>query len=140
MSVYVDSSVIVRYVAAAHEDNAAVKSWLQALAARTEIVTSTHALAEVFKVISTLFRYPPAQSLSTITSIRRTFRIVTLLEAQYVEAIELTLSKGFAGGAVYDALHIAAAARAGATRVASCDERSFPRMLPPSRFVNPLKP
>lgn len=140
MSTLVDTSVIVRAVVGAHEDHEPVAAWLRAHLTRTSVVTSTHALAETFNVLSGRMQVPHAECRRLVARIRREFQLVSLAQGDYADAIEMTMNAGRSGPTVYDALHVVAANKAGATRVAACDARSFPFLLPPSRFFNPLDP
>ena len=140
MSLLLDSSVLVRAVVASHPDHAVVDAWYTARLAETELLATTHALAETFKVVSGAYRAPHAECRRIVARLRRDLTLVALHPADYLSAIEMTMRAGRSGPTVYDALHVAGAVRAGATHVAACDLRSFPFLLPPAQLVNPLAP
>jgi predicted nucleic acid-binding protein len=138
VSVLLDSSLLVPVVVAKHPDHAQARAWYQQQAARTEMLATTHALAEVFNVVSGFYRVPHAECRHLLTRLRRELGLVSLSQADYMAAIELTMQVGRSGPTVYDALHVAGFQKSGATHLVYCDERSFPSLLPSSTLVNPL--
>ena len=138
MSLLLDSSLIVRAVVQKHSDHARALAWVSKSVSETELLCTTHALAETFSVMSGFFSVPHAECRATLTSIRSVFGIVELGEEEYASATEMTMRVGRSGGAVYDALHVAGFEKVGAEQLVHCDEKSFPFLLPESRRFNPL--
>ncbi len=137
--IYVDTSILVRASVARADRHAEALEWIDGAGAETGLATSTHALAELFSVVSGFFQTPHDVSRRIVARVRQRFSIVTLDEGSYLDAIERTMQIGRSGPTVYDALHVVAADKVGATRLASADEKSFPFLLPASMFVNPIR-
>ncbi len=71
--------------------------------------------------------------------VRDSFRVQPLAVYDYPLAIQMVSEAGLTGGAIYDALHVRAAVKAEADRIASGDKRSFPYLWPNSKLVNPFE-
>ena len=140
MSLYLDSSVLVRLSVEAHDDFEATNGWLSGVPAQTQFLTSTHALAEVFRAATGYYSIPEADISAIIAGIRAACTVAPLIMADYTHAFAITFKAGLGGASVYDGLHTAAALRLRARKVVACDEKSFPKMLPDTRWMNPLKP
>lgn len=100
---------------------------------------ATHAVAELFAVLSALPIQPrisPGEAELLITeSVVQRCQVVSLGAEDYAWALRQTVTAGLAGGAVYDALHIAAARRIGATRLYTYNLRHFRVLSPPGLEV-----
>lgn len=82
---------------------------------------STHSLAECYSVLTAL---PISRKITTVEarilieeSILGTLRAVPLDDSDYRFAVRSVSDKGLSSGIVYDALHLAAARKAGCTRI-----------------------
>ncbi len=101
---------------------------------------STHAVAELFAVLTALpvpLRISPAEAelLVTVSVVGRC-QLVPLGVEDYVWALRQTAAAGLASGALYDALHIAAARCIGATRLYTYNLRHFRALSPPDLGIS----
>lgn len=95
---------------------------------------STHCLAECYAVLTAIplaRRITPAEAERLITeSVAGRLSVYELTEADYLEATSLVARSGLVSGAVYDAIHVVAAIRAGSDRIITYNARHFRRMTP----------
>jgi predicted nucleic acid-binding protein len=61
--------------------------------------------------------------------------VVPLTQTDYVEALRLVSHTGLTGGIVYDALHTAAAQKAGCSRIYTYNVEHFRHVCPPEITV-----
>jgi predicted nucleic acid-binding protein len=99
---------------------------------RNRAVVSTHGLAECYSVLTTLpvvKRISASEALVLVReSVIARVEVVALDQSDYVEALSLVSRFGLAGGIVYDALHVAAARRAGCSRIYTNNVAHFRRI------------
>ncbi len=142
MTVALDTSVIVAALVAAHPDHARARPYLdRARDGQNRLVVASHALAEVY---ATLTVYPGSPKL-TPADARRLLAQDVLAHAQvvaldgddYASVLDRLVGLGLVSGAVYDALHVRAAEKAGADELVTINGRDFRRMppAPPCRLV-----
>jgi len=124
---FFDSSVLVPALLADHVHHA--RSFAAfAAASRKNASCATHSLAEVY---STLTRYPGKQRLSSefaallVQEIEHRLTLVWLDGDEYLAAIDRIAGMGIVGGAVYDALIAACAAKAKADVVYTWNTAHF---------------
>lgn len=143
MKVAIDTSVLV---AAAIEDDprhAAALSWIQTRK-RIERFASLHAFAEAWAVLTTLPIDPPVTGQTALLVLERlgkVLRFVAPTARVYASAAERCAMLHLRSGAIFDALHVAAAESAGADAILTFDESDFrrlvldggPRVIVPSR-------
>ncbi len=97
-------------------------------------VCSTHALAECYSVLTSL----PVRRRITAAEARRLveesilprFTVVALDAEDYRVAIRTVTESGLTGGAIYDALHLAAAHKEGCDRILTYNLRHFTAICP----------
>jgi predicted nucleic acid-binding protein len=135
MSIYLDTNVIVAAVVGRHPHHPqAAAAFREAQAHQSRSAISAHELAEVYAVLTRLPITPavyPAEAWKIIEhDILPRFRVVSLSAKEYREALESCASKGWTGGRVYDAIHIAAARKAGCRRIYTFNVRHFLEMAP----------
>jgi predicted nucleic acid-binding protein len=122
---YLDSSVLV---AALVEDEPAHEQCLQLLR-RKNLVTWTHALAEVFAALTggrLGLRVPPAVAAELMdASLTPRLRLIELAAADVTGAIRESEAVGVRGGAIFDFLHLTAARRSSATALYTLNTRHF---------------
>lgn len=91
-----------------------------------------HALAELYAVLTMLPvspRITPEQAQKLIRSTVTSRMEVVVLDADDYQAVIGRLTElGFIGGVVYDALHLRAAEKAGADKLATFNRRDFERL------------
>jgi predicted nucleic acid-binding protein len=124
---FFDSSVLVPALLADHVHHA--RSFAAfAAASRKNASCAAHSLAEVY---STLTRYPGKQRLSSefaallVQEIEHRLTLVWLDGDEYLAAIDRIAGMGIVGGAVYDALIAACAAKAKADVVYTWNTAHF---------------
>jgi predicted nucleic acid-binding protein len=135
VNIYTDTSVVVARTLSNHLHHAnAVQLFRQLRAQRWTPVISTHGLAEVYSVLTrlpTLQRVSAAEASHMIQeNLLRHFEIQALGKADYAEIVRSCSAQGWIGGAVYDAIHIHAARKAGCERVYTFNLSDFRRIAP----------
>jgi predicted nucleic acid-binding protein len=135
VTVFFDTSVLVAALVERHSRHSDAFSWL--LRVRSGEVTgvvSTHTLAELYAVLTTLPLRPrvsasEAQRLVQAT-VRRLFRLVSLTGADYLAVVAKLADAGIIGGVVYDALAARAAKKGRADRLMTLNHHDFARLAP----------
>ena len=135
MRVLFDTSVLVPAVAdqlANHE--MALDALLAYTAGEHSGYCSTHALAECYATLTALplrRRILPAEARRLVEeSILGRLTAVPLIGDDYLEAVRRVSHGGFAGGVVYDALHVCCAERIPVDRILTWNLGDFERLLP----------
>ncbi len=132
MRVAFDTSVLVAALLEAHPRHERAVLWVDAVTAgRFEGLVAWHGLAEVWAVLT---RLPGALSVPAATGHRMVQRVATRLvplamePEDYEMALERCADRGLRSGAVFDALHLAVAERAGAEAFLTFDPDDFERL------------
>ncbi|MCP4663819.1 MAG: type II toxin-antitoxin system VapC family toxin [bacterium] len=130
MRVAFDTSVLVSALFEAHPHHQRAQPWLQAVAEGTlEGIFSRHALAETWSVLTRLPLRPRLsgrEALQVLERLRENgFTPVDLTAEIYEVALRRCVDTGFTSGAVFDALHLAAAEAAGADLVLTFNVKHF---------------
>jgi predicted nucleic acid-binding protein len=103
-------------------------------------VTSAHALAECYSVLTSLpvpRRITPSEARRLIDeSIRERLEVMELREVDYGTAIEELSRRGLAGGIICDALHAVAAQKAQCSRLYTYNVDHFRAVCPDSIVVS----
>ena len=116
MLIALDTSVLVAGALEDHPFHARAWIWHQAIH-RGEVqgMVCGHALAEMYSVLTKLPNgLSPAEALVVVGTIGSQLSVVGPTAQTYVAAIERCSSRALKSGAVYDALHLVEAERAGA--------------------------
>lgn len=135
MNWYFDSSVLVAAAVKGHGHH------VRALAALDEMMVkkhqgylSAHGLAEVYAVLTrTPFRPPiyPSEAWQILeTSFLRNLRMVALSPKEHQQVVRDCAVAGWAGGRVYDALHLRSAQKAKCDRLYTFNVRDFVALAP----------
>jgi predicted nucleic acid-binding protein len=128
-----DTSVLVPALTPALPEHAAAYAWVRAAAERRlQGVTSWHAFAESWAVLTRLpIRPPPSPAVAraSLASLAKAIRRLPLDGATYEAAIDRCVERGLRSGAVFDALHVVAAERAGADVLVTNDVDDFERLV-----------
>ena len=135
MKVFFDTSVLVAAIVESHPMHPRAFVWLKrAKSSEIQFVTAGHVVAELYAVLTSL---PVKPRISPGTAWRLTHEnvatvadIITLGVADYRATIKRLSERGVTGGAVYDGLIAAAAAKAGAERLLTLNARDFARVWP----------
>ena len=139
MKIYFDTTVLVAGCVAGHPHyNQAVVALREVHAKKIGAAfTSAHGLAECFSVLTRTPFIPPIfpndawQFLSD--NILPAFEIVTLSGKEYQDAIQYCSQNGWAGGRVYDVLHLHSAKKAACERIYTFNVRHFQQLSPELR-------
>lgn len=103
---------------------------------------SAHSLAELFNVLSGRpfpLRLSPSDAAKVAAHVARRFTTISLTASEYVQTVEELARLGHSGGMIYDALILACARKARATRIYTLNQRHF-RMIArdlSSRIIEP---
>jgi predicted nucleic acid-binding protein len=132
---YFDTSVIV---AASVNDHPhfpqAFAALRQAADKRNKASTSAHGLAETYSVLTRAPFNPPVypneawQILEQ--NVLRYFEVITLSASEYREVIRDCAVRGWAGGRIYDALHLRCARKQRCERIHTLNVRDFRDLAP----------
>ena len=141
MVIFVDSSVLVAVAVDSHVHHAPATAWANCWYQSAELVTSTHALAELYATVTRRgprgFGVPHSDARSIVTTFRQRIRVVPLLLDDYIHLFERAEELGVHGPQVYDLLHAEAARKAGAEKIATINARHFRSIWPPEHLVDP---
>jgi predicted nucleic acid-binding protein len=135
VKVFFDTDVIVAASERTHPHYARAWPALQRLAAgKDQGYISVHSIAETYAVLTRLPVQPrihPAEAVRIITdNLLPHFETVPIGKKDYVEAIRLVGSGGWAGGKIYDALLLGCAARCDADRIYTFNLSDFRQLAP----------
>lgn len=130
MKIYFDTNVLVAAVLANHPHHPAAHAALkQVHTKKAEGWLSTHAAAEFYAVLTRLPLTPPVYPAEAWRILDRDilphFRLASLSAQEYRNTLRLCATSGWLGGAVYDALHLAAARKARCERIYTFNLRHF---------------
>ncbi|HXT76874.1 MAG TPA: PIN domain-containing protein [Candidatus Eisenbacteria bacterium] len=135
MRTYFDTDVLVASVIQLHVHfHAAHAAVLAVRARKIEGCVSAHGLAEFYAVLTRApFSSPvfPLQAWQALAdNFLPAFEVVSLSTEDYKSAIHLCAQHGWAGGRIYDLLHIASANKAGCERIFTFNVRHFQQLAP----------
>lgn len=138
MRILFDTSVLVAGLVETHPMHSRAFPWLEkAQTGEIELLVSTHSLAELFSVLTTLPLNPKISPATAQQLIDEVVEIsaaqVELSAADYQEVVSSMATKGLAGGVIYDALIAKAAQKSGADQLMTFNERDFRRVWPDGR-------
>lgn len=146
MRILFDTSTLVAAVVEGHPAHALAFPWLQRVKDKTDAgVIAAHSLAELYAILTRLPVRPtisPDVARAVITAnVLDTCEVVTLSAADYMTLLEHLARLKIAGGAVYDALLLHAASRAGVDQIVTLNAHDFRRVYPSlaDRIVSPLE-
>ena len=103
---------------------------------------ATHTLAEVFAILTGRplpLRIPPADAARLVAHTSKRLTVIGLTASEYLATIQSSAKIGHSGGMIYDALLLACARKAKATRIYTLNKRHFHLIAPDlaSRIVEP---
>lgn len=138
--ILLDTSVIIPSLIREHPHHAAASAVFErALRGEADLLVAAHALAEAYATLTVL------QPRLTPASVQRLLaegllpyvEVVALDGDEYVAVLGRMVARGLVSGAIYDALHVRAAEKAGAHEIVTFNGRDFHRMPPepPCRVV-----
>lgn len=137
MKVFFDTSVLVAAFVPAHpRHERAFDRVRRARSGEYRMLTSTHNLAEVYSVLTTLPLSPriapPAAARIIRENLEEQAETVPVSAADYRDVVRHLGDAGLAGGIVYDALVLRAAITAGAAVLLTFNLKDFRRVWPDS--------
>jgi len=132
MSEYFDTPILVFAAANATELGARAR----ALIAETkDAVTTPHALAECFNALTYRLNIPPGAAQKMVLQHADRFRFQSLDAMDYRLAMAEVVSNGQTGDKIYDALHLRAAMKCGASKLHTSNKRDFSPFHPTIEIV-----
>ena len=146
MRILFDTSTLVAAVVEGHPAHVAAFPWLQRVKDKAETgIVAAHSLAELYAILTRLPVRPsisPEMARKVIeVNILDTCEVVALSATDYVTLLKQLAGLGIAGGAVYDALLLHAAWKAGVDQVVTLNAHDFRRVYPAlaDQIVSPLE-
>lgn len=127
MSAYFDTPVLVFACANKQELGARARELISSC---QDPISTPHALAECFNALTYRLGFSPRDVREAIRANTARVRFIALDRADYLEAIDRVVSRGLTGDKIYDALHVHAAVKAGATRIYTSNKRDFTALAP----------
>jgi predicted nucleic acid-binding protein len=139
--IFMDTSVLVCASTPSDPRHDACVDLLQTAEARGATCAS-HSLAEFFSMLTGRprpLRVAPVEAARIVEHTSRRFRFVSLTATEYVAAIDGLAGLGHSGGMIYDALIMACARKAKATRIYTLNPKHFRLAAPDlaARIVEP---
>jgi predicted nucleic acid-binding protein len=101
-----------------------------------------HSLAEIFNVLSgrpAPLRLSPLDAAQVVAHTARRFKTISLTASEYVQAVDGLAGLGHSGGMIYDALILACARKAKASRIYTLNPRHF-RLAAPDLAAKIVEP
>lgn len=146
MRILFDTSMLIAAVVEGHPAHALAFPWLQRAKDKTDAaVVAAHSLAEMYAILTRLPvrpPIPPEMAREVIkANVLDTCEVMALSTADYVTRLDHLASLGIAGGAIYDALLLHAAWKAGVDQVVTLNAHDFRRVYPAlaGKIVSPLE-
>ena len=135
MKIFFDTTVLVAAVVRDHPHHARARAATdEVVAGETHGVVGGHALLETYSVLTRLPVTPrigpDAAQRIVDGNIVEHFDVVALSAREYTRLVRTLASRATAGGATYDALHLACAAKSGADRIYTFNVADFRRLAP----------
>lgn len=135
MKIYFDTNVLIAAVLENHPHHVLAGASLRKVH-RDEIEgwISTHSLAEFYAVLTRAPLTPPVYPSEAWQILERNvfphFEVMPLSRDEYRETLRSCAGAGWTGGRVYDALHVAAARKAGCEQIYTFNLRHFRELAP----------
>lgn len=146
MRILFDTSMLIAAAVEGHPAHVLAFPWLQRVKAKTAAgVVAAYSLAEMYAILTRLPvrpAIPPDMARKIIAvNVLDTCEVVTLSADDYVTLLNHLAALKIAGGAIYDALLLHAAAKAGVDQVVTLNAHDFRRVYPAltDKIVSPLE-
>jgi predicted nucleic acid-binding protein len=135
MKVALDTSVLVAALWMEHREHRVARSWvLPAENPDLSRMICAHALAETWSVLTRLPVHPriaPAAAEAMMVQLASSLAVLPVSAALQHTAIQRCARRGLTGGAVHDALHLAAAEAGRTDGIVTFNARHFERLRDP---------
>lgn len=140
MKILFDTSVMIAAMVEPHPAHKRALPWLQrAKKKEFEFFVSSHSMAEVYAVLTTL---PVTPKIGTHTAYRlisedieSSARIISLSSTDYASTVRRMAELGLAGGCIYDALIARTAEKSGVDRLLTFNADDFKRVWPEGKGI-----
>jgi predicted nucleic acid-binding protein len=135
MKIFFDTSVLVASAVRSHEHHSRALNAVERVANKKDRgIIGVHTLAEMYAVLTRLPVSPaiqPSEALRIVSeNIVRNFTVQVLSARDYMLALTTAADNGVSGGAIYDVLLLAAAAKAKVARIYTFNVAEFRRLAP----------
>jgi predicted nucleic acid-binding protein len=140
MKIYCDTTVLVAASVSAHTHHAqSIALLAQIRSGKFDAVIGAHGTAELYAVLTRAPFTPaihPTEAWRLLNqNILPHFQIIELSADQYTSVLKQASEKGWLGGMVYDALHLAAATSSNCKRIYTFNLRHFLGIAPHLREI-----
>jgi predicted nucleic acid-binding protein len=130
-----DTSVLVAAIVEPHPMHFRALPWLQrAKAGEIDFLVASHALAELYAVLTTLPLKPRILPLTAWRlvhdNVETSAKIISLSPSDYKDTVKYMSELGLTGGIIYDALIVKAARKSGVERLLTFNADDFIRLWP----------
>jgi predicted nucleic acid-binding protein len=137
---FCDTAVLVAAADLRHVHHRASVSVIRG-ASRETAFCSAHGVLELYATLTSSVyrdRLRPADVSEVVKQIRRLFTVVALTGTEYFGVVEDAIVRDLRSGQVYDALHLAAAAKVDAATIYTWNLEHF-RALAPARLADRIR-
>ena len=139
MSILVDTNLLVAATIEEHVHHEPCVNWIASALARTELLVSTHTLAELYAQLTRRgVELAPSEARWFVRRYVNLVRVVSLSGRDYLDLMDEAVERQLTSGMIYDMIHAHAARKGGARQIATINVAHFERVWAPSRIVNPL--
>jgi predicted nucleic acid-binding protein len=132
LKLFFDTNVLMAGLVESHVAHGRAYPWLEKVFAdKAEGYCSTHSLAELYSIVTSIPHRPPITSQETKKSLDRVCQFFTLVPLgvnDYKEVVDWMVSLNIRGGGIYDALHARAALKAKADVLLTLNKKHFIRL------------
>ncbi|HKO92114.1 MAG TPA: type II toxin-antitoxin system VapC family toxin [Polyangiaceae bacterium] len=130
MLVAIDTSVLVAWTVAKHPFHARATPWFDAIyRGEFDAMVCAHALAELYSVLTKIPEgLSPIAARLAVANVPNRIRVVPLTVGAYRAALDRCAERSLRSGSVFDALHLVAAERKGATALVTFNRDDFARL------------
>ena len=141
MKALFDTSVLVAALLKQHPHHSlAFPRLLEVQRKEIEGHLTTHGMAELYATLTALPITPkltPHETNRIIEhSVLSNFRLVPLTAKDYLDALKITADSGLSSGAIYDALHLCGARKAGCEKLYTLNLRHFRGIAPGDPLIS----
>jgi predicted nucleic acid-binding protein len=135
VKVYIDTNIVVADAIKQHEHHPMAAELFRTIALRRWTpVMSAHGMAEIYSVMTRAPYQPrvtPAGAWHALQeNVLASFDIEALTKSEYIRLIKECAAQGWAGGIVYDAIHVYIARKTQCSRIYTLDVSHFRRLAP----------
>ena len=135
MKIYVDTNIVIADAVDSHPHNANASAFFQEIRAKhwTPVI-SAHGLAEVYSILTGAPfrpRISPAIAWQIVQeNVLDSFEVEPLTRNDYTRIIRECSSLGWAGGRIYDVIHVHSARKAKCSRIYTFNVQDFRQLAP----------